>query len=243
MTRRTEGPDPDTVRAMFGSIARRYDRANTILSGGIHHLWRRRLVRWSGARGGERVLDCATGTGDLAIAFARAVGPAGEVVGTDFSADMLAPAPEKARRRGVTIRFEQADVTALPFPDASFDVSSIAFGIRNVADREAGLREMARVVRPGGRVMVLEFGQPRAALIRPLYGVYSRVILPKIGGLLTGNREAYDYLDRSAGAFPCGDEFAALMRATGAFETVEWRAYTGGIAYAYRGVVQEASSQ
>ncbi len=238
MTRRHEGPDPETVRAMFGSIARRYDRANTVLSGGIHHLWRRKLVRWSGVLVGERVLDCATGTGDLAIAFARAVGPAGDVVGTDFSSEMLAPAPEKARRRGVTIRFEQADVTALPYADDSFDVASIAFGIRNVADRVRGLAEMARVVRPGGRVMVLEFGQPSAPVIRPLFGFYSRNVLPAIGGVLTGNRQAYDYLDRSAGAFPCGDAFVALMRETGAFEAIEWRAYTGGIAYAYRGVVR-----
>lgn len=238
MTRRPEGPDPETVREMFGSIAHRYDRANTVLSGGVHHLWRRRLVRWSGVGKGERVLDCATGTGDLAIAFARAVGPSGEVVGTDFSAEMLAPAPGKARRGGVAIRFEEADVTALPYPDASFDVSSIAFGIRNVADRVAGLREMARVVRPGGRVMVLEFGQPSAPVIRPLFNIYSRKVLPWIGGVLTGNRRAYDYLDRSAGEFPCGDAFVALMRATGAFEAVEWRRYTGGIAYAYRGVVR-----
>ena len=237
MTRETGGPDPETVRAMFGSIAHRYDRANTVLSGGIHHLWRRRLVRWSGAREGERVLDCATGTGDLAIAFARAVGTSGEVIGTDFSAEMLAPAPGKAKRSGATIRFEQADVTALPYTDSSFDVASIAFGIRNVADRVKGLGEMARVVRPGGRVMVLEFGQPSAPVIGPLFNLYSRKVLPWIGGVLTGNRRAYDYLDRSAGAFPCGDAFVALMRETGAFETIEWRAYTGGIAYAYRGVV------
>ena len=238
MTRRPDGPDPETVRAMFGSIAHRYDRANTVLSGGIHHLWRRKLVRWSGASSGERVLDCATGTGDLAIAFARAVGSTGEVVGTDFSAEMLAPAPGKAARAGVGIRFEQADVTALPYPDSSFDIASIAFGIRNVADRVSGLREMARVVRPGGRVMVLEFGQPSAPVFRPLYNLYSRKILPMIGGVVTGNRRAYDYLDRSAGAFPCGDAFVALMRETGAFDAIEWRAYTGGIAYAYRGVVR-----
>ena len=238
MTRRPDGPDPETVRAMFGSIAHRYDRANTVLSGGIHHLWRRKLVRWSGASSGERVLDCATGTGDLAIAFARAVGSTGEVVGTDFSAEMLAPAPGKAARAGVGIRFEQADVTALPYPDSSFDIASIAFGIRNVADRVAGLREMARVVRPGGRVMVLEFGQPSAPVFRPLYNLYSRKILPMIGGVVTGNRRAYDYLDKSAGTFPCGDAFVAIMQETGAFESIEWRAYTGGIAYAYRGVVR-----
>lgn len=234
MTR--SGPDPGQIRAMFGSIARGYDRANNVLSGGIHHLWRRKLVRWSGAAPGDRVLDCATGTGDLAIAFARVTGPQGLVVGTDFSPEMLEPAPRKAARAGVEVRFEPADVTALPYDDASFDVASISFGIRNVVDRVAGLREMARVVRPGGRVMVLEFGQPESALFGPLYNFYSRKVLPKLGGLLTGNFEAYSYLDRSAGAFPCRDEFLALMRETGLLEDLEWRAYTGGIAYAYRGV-------
>jgi demethylmenaquinone methyltransferase/2-methoxy-6-polyprenyl-1,4-benzoquinol methylase len=238
MNRNAPGPDPETVHAMFGSIAHRYDRANTVLSGGVHHLWRRRLVNWSDVPRGGRVLDCATGTGDLAIAFARAVGPAGEVVGTDFSAAMLAPAPEKARRAGLAVRFEQADVTALPYAGDSFDVASIAFGIRNVSDRVRGLSEMARVVRPGGRVMVLEFGQPSVPLVRPLFNLYSRRVLPWIGGLLTGNRRAYDYLDQSAGAFPCGDDFAAIMRETGSFEAIEWRAYTGGIAYAYRAVVR-----
>lgn len=236
MSRAAQGPDPARIRAMFGSIARRYDRANTILSGGIHHLWRRKIVRWSGARPGDRVLDCATGTGDLAIAFAKVVGPAGDVVGTDFSPEMLAPAPRKAERDGVRVMFETADVTALPYADASFDVASIAFGIRNVADRVGGLREMARVVRPGGRVVVLEFGQPENVLLRPLFNLYSRRFLPWIGGVLTGNREAYAYLERSAGEFPCREAFLDLMRETGLLGELEWRAYTGGIAYAYRGV-------
>ncbi|MGH9456348.1 MAG: bifunctional demethylmenaquinone methyltransferase/2-methoxy-6-polyprenyl-1,4-benzoquinol methylase UbiE, partial [Thermoanaerobaculia bacterium] len=235
MSRAAQGPDPARIRAMFGSIARRYDRANTILSGGIHHLWRRKIVRWSGARPGDRVLDCATGTGDLAIAFAKVVGPAGDVVGTDFSPEMLAPAPRKAERDGVRVTFETADVTALPYADASFDVASIAFGIRNVADRVGGLREMARVVRPGGRVVVLEFGQPENVLLRPLFNLYSRRFLPWIGGVLTGNREAYAYLERSAGEFPCREAFLDLMRETGLLAALEWRAYTGGIAYAYRG--------
>jgi demethylmenaquinone methyltransferase / 2-methoxy-6-polyprenyl-1,4-benzoquinol methylase len=230
------GPDPGQIRAMFGSIARGYDRANNVLSGGIHHLWRRKLVRWSGAAPGDRVLDCATGTGDLAIAFARVVGDTGAVIGTDFSPEMLAPAPAKAERAGVSVVFETADVTALPFEDAAFDVASISFGIRNVVDRARGLREMARVVRPGGRVMVLEFGQPDSAVFGPLFNFYSRKVLPRLGGLLTGNYEAYSYLDRSAGAFPCRDEFLALMEQTGLLTRLEWRSYTGGIAYAYRGV-------
>lgn len=230
------GPDPKQIRAMFGSIARGYDRANNVLSGGIHHLWRRKLVRWSGAAPGDRVLDCATGTGDLAIAFARVVGTTGAVTGTDFSPEMLEPAPAKAERAGVKVVFQPADVTALPFDDAAFDVASISFGIRNVVDRVGGLREMARVVRPGGRVMVLEFGQPDSAVFGPLFNFYSRKVLPRLGGLLTGNYEAYSYLDRSAGAFPCRDEFLALMEQTGLLTDLECRSYTGGIAYAYRGV-------
>lgn len=236
MTRNVAGPDPTEIRAMFGSIARGYDRANTVLSMGIHHRWRRALVRWSGASRGDRVLDCATGTGDLAIAFARAVSPGGEVVATDFSPEMLEPGPEKARRNHVEVRFEPADVTALPYPDASFEVASIAFGIRNVADPLAGLREMARVLRPGGRLMVLEFGQPEGALMKPLFGFYSRRILPLIGGALTGNRAAYSYLDRSAGAFPCREDFLELLRETGMLTDLEWRAWSRGIAFAYRSV-------
>lgn len=236
MTRNVVGPDPTEIRAMFGSIARGYDRANTVLSGGIHHRWRRALVRWSGASPGDRILDCATGTGDLAIAFAQAVAPGGEVVATDFSPEMLEPGPEKARRRNLDVRFEPADVTALPYPDASFDVASIAFGIRNVADPLAGLSEMARVLRPGGRLMVLEFGQPEGGLMKPLFGFYSRRILPWIGGALTGNRAAYSYLDRSAGSFPCREEFLELMRETNRLTDLAWRSWTGGIAFAYRAV-------
>lgn len=236
MSRPASGPDPGQIRAMFGSIARGYDRANNVLSGGIHHVWRRKLVRWSGASAGDRVLDCATGTGDLAIAFARVAGASGAVTGTDFSPEMLESAPAKATRAGVKVVFETADVTALPYDDSAFDIASISFGIRNVVDRVAGLREMARVVRPGGRVMVLEFGQPESALFGPLFNFYSRKVLPRLGGLLTGNYEAYSYLDRSAGAFPCRDEFLALMEQTGLLTELEWRSYTGGIAYAYRGV-------
>lgn len=242
MTRNAAGPDPAEIRAMFGSIARGYDRANTILSGGIHHRWRKALVRWSGVVEGEAVLDCATGTGDLAIAFARAAGSRGRVVGTDFSAPMLEPAPEKARQQGVAVTFEVADVTALPFESSSFDVASIAFGIRNVADRVQALREMARVVRPGGRVMVLEFGKPDNRVVAALFRFYSRSVLPLLGGVLTGNRAAYAYLERSAAEFPAGRDFVALMEQAGNFSTIEYRSLTGGIAYAYRAIVAGGSS-
>ncbi|HEX7078127.1 MAG TPA: bifunctional demethylmenaquinone methyltransferase/2-methoxy-6-polyprenyl-1,4-benzoquinol methylase UbiE [Candidatus Eisenbacteria bacterium] len=230
-------PASADVRSMFASVARSYDRVNQILSFGMHHGWRRAAVRSSGARPGDRVLDCATGTGELALAFARAVGPSGAVVGSDFCEEMLAVAPGKAARAGLPVRFETADVLSLPYADGAFDVASIAFGIRNVEDPERGLREMARVVKPGGRVVVLEFGQPGGILLGPLFRFYSRTILPRIGGWVSGQRAAYEYLDRTASEFPAGDLFAGLMRGTGAFRDVATRALTGGIAYVYVGTV------
>ena len=216
---------------MFASIASRYDRANTILSGGVHHRWRKQAVRWSGAADGESILDCATGTGDLAIAFKKAVGKSGRVVGTDFVPEML----EIARRKRDDIQFDVADVTALPFEDAAFDISSISFGIRNVHDPERGIAELARVVKSGGRVMILEFGQPQSRLFRALYDIYRRTILPRLGGAVTGRKQAYEYLESSAAQFPSGEAFAHMMRESGAFASVEWKALTFGIAYLYKG--------
>lgn len=224
------GPDPTRIQSMFASIAKRYDRANDILSAGVHHRWRTRAVRWSGARDGDSVLDCATGTGDLAIAFKKAVG-GGRVVGTDFVPEML----EIARTKANDITFEVADVTKLPYAGAAFDISSIAFGIRNVSDPGRGIAELARVVKSGGRVMILEFGQPRNRAFGAFYNFYRRRILPHIGGAVTGRRQAYEYLESSAARFPCGEEFAQLMRASGSFRSVEWRPLTFGIAYLYKG--------
>jgi len=220
---------------MFASIARRYDAANEVLSLGVHRGWRRAAVRLSGALPGDRVLDCATGTGDLALAFKRTVGPSGEVVGTDFCAEMLAPAPAKARRAGLDVRFEVADALALPFADASFDVASIGFGIRNVDDPVRCLREMARVVRPGGRVVVLEFGQPRGAF-GALFRAYSRGVMPLVGGFLTGNRAAYEYLPRTAARFPAGDKFLDLMREADCFASAAAHPLTFGTAFVYLGI-------
>jgi demethylmenaquinone methyltransferase/2-methoxy-6-polyprenyl-1,4-benzoquinol methylase len=224
------------VRRMFASIAPRYDATNQLLSLGVHRLWRRSAVRLSGVRPGDRVLDCATGTGDLALAFQRKVGRAGLVVGTDFCGPMLAPAPAKAAAAGLPVRFGQADALALPFGRGSFDVCSIAFGIRNVDDPTACLREMARVVKPGGRVVVLEFGQP-AGPFGALFRLYSSAVMPLVGGLVTGNRDAYRYLPRTAASFPAGERFLALARASRAFAEVRATPLTFGTAYVYVGLV------
>jgi demethylmenaquinone methyltransferase / 2-methoxy-6-polyprenyl-1,4-benzoquinol methylase len=226
------GPDAAKIRMMFASIAARYDRANTILSAGVHHRWRRRAVSRANAKKGDEVLDCATGTGDLAIAFRRAVGATGRVVGTDFSPEML----ELARAKAPDIAFGPADVMALPYADSTFDIVSIAFGIRNVAEPRRAIAEMGRVARPGGRVVVLEFGQPRSRAFAALYNFYRRRILPHVGAAITGQRSAYDYLETSAARFPSGDDFVNLMRDSAPFVEVMSEPLTLGIAWLYVGV-------
>jgi demethylmenaquinone methyltransferase / 2-methoxy-6-polyprenyl-1,4-benzoquinol methylase len=223
------------VRDMFASIAPRYDAANDLLSLGVHQSWRRAAVEAARLIPRQRVLDCATGTGDLALALAKAVGDSGEVVATDFCAPMLKPAPAKALRRGLRVQFSVADALALPFKENSFDAATIAFGIRNVDDPLRCLREMARVVKPGGRVVVLEFGQPRGAF-GALFKLYSRSVMPLVGGLVTGNRAAYEYLPRTAAAFPAGAQFLSLMDAAGSFQSRSARSLTFGTAFVYCGV-------
>ena len=227
----------EQVRDMFSSIAPRYDVTNEVMSFGIHRLWRNATVRASGAAQGMKVLDCATGTGDLAFAFKRAVGEAGEVIGTDFCEPMLVHAREKAKTSGVPLVFEQADAMSLPYPNNRFDLASISFGIRNVDDPVKCLRELARVVRPGGKVVVLEFGQPHG-LFGALHRFYSRFFMPLIGWLLTGNKSAYEYLPRTAWKFPAGEKFLGMMDESGAFSARSAKALTGGIAYIYVGTVK-----
>lgn len=227
----------ETVREMFADIAPDYDRTNTILSFGVHHLWRRTTVKKSGAKPGDRVLDCASGTGDLAIAFRKVVGPDGSVEGTDFCAPMLELARPKAASRGFEdIRWAVQDVLDLTYQDDQFDLASISFGIRNVDDPKRGLAEMARVVKPGGRVVVLEFGRPRGPF-GSVYDWYSTRILPRVGGWVSGHQEAYEYLDKTSGEFPHGEAFLDIMRATEAFSAVNAYPLTGGIAYLYVGEV------
>jgi demethylmenaquinone methyltransferase/2-methoxy-6-polyprenyl-1,4-benzoquinol methylase len=225
------------VKDMFASIAPKYDTANSILSLGIHHVWRNKTVELSGAKTGSRVLDCATGTGDLALAFKKTVGDSGYVLGTDFCTEMMETAPAKSAKKQLHVDFEVADAMNLQYDDKSFDIASISFGIRNVDNPIIALSEMARVVKSGGTIVVLEFGQPNG-LFGSFYSWYSKYIIPYIGGILTGNADAYRYLPKTAAIFPCREEFTDLMLKTGYIESATFYSLTFGIAFLYIGKVK-----
>jgi demethylmenaquinone methyltransferase/2-methoxy-6-polyprenyl-1,4-benzoquinol methylase len=218
---------------MFAAIAKRYDRINSVLSFGLHYTWRRRAATYSGVPSGAAVLDLCTGTADLALAFARRVGPEGNIVATDFCATILQYGTAKARKRRVPIRFALADAQALPFQDATFDCVTVAFGLRNVDCLKTALREMYRVLRPGGVALVVEFGQPQGRLLAPLYRSYARYVMPYLGGWLSGHRDAYTYLPRTAAVFPAAERFCEEM-ARQAFTHIQAQALNGGIVYLYR---------
>jgi demethylmenaquinone methyltransferase/2-methoxy-6-polyprenyl-1,4-benzoquinol methylase len=222
----------NAVHRMFSRIAPRYDRANRWMSFGTDQRVRRRAVSLSEVRPGDAVLDCATGTGDLALLFDQAMGGRGRVVGTDFNADMLALAERKTGARGERLEWQVQDTQELQFPDETFDIVSIAYGIRNVENPDRALASMHRVLKPGGRLVVLEFGQPPAAL-KPFYLMYNRFVIPLIGGLAGGDRDAYRYLQRTSDAFPYGESFVGMIRAAGHWRSVIARPAMFGVNYIY----------
>ena len=204
------------VRAMFDAIAPRYDLLNSLLSARLHHGWRRVAAAQAALRPGDTALDVCTGTGDLAIQLARRVGREGRVIGGDFSLPMLRLGERKARRCApAVVRMTLADAQALPYPSDVFDAVTVAFGIRNVADIERGLGEMARVARPGGRVVILEFNQPRNRALRALWRWLSFRFIPLVGGLVSGRRHAYEYLPSSVDVFQTREELTSLMERAG----------------------------
>ena len=230
---------------MFGAIAPKYDRMNHLLSMNVDRYWRWRTVRTLRPSGAEPVLDVCCGTGDLAFAFWRYLGGNTPIIATDFCPEMLEIGRQKAERFGIdhNMEFIEADAQALPFDDDRFQIVSVAFGLRNVSDTDAGLREMARVCRPGGRVAVLEFSLPRRQPMRAVYGFYFRQILPRIGQQLAKNEhEAYDYLPTSVCEFPEGEALAERMRAAGLTD-VQIRPLTFGIATLYIGTARSESSR
>ncbi len=220
---------------MFARIAGRYDLLNHLLSCGIDRGWRRRTVREAAGAGGlagQCVVDVCCGTGDLALEFRRA---GARVVGVDFTPEMLRIARPKSGA-GEPVIFARGDALRLPVRSASADVASVAFGVRNLADADAGLRELARVVRPGGRVLVLEFSPPPKGLLGAVYGVYFTRVVPLLGGLVSGDREAYRYLPRTVSAWPGPDRVRAQMESVGLADC-GYRALTGGLACLHWGRV------
>jgi demethylmenaquinone methyltransferase/2-methoxy-6-polyprenyl-1,4-benzoquinol methylase len=217
---------------MFDRIAGLYDRMNSVMTAGLHHQWRRRAADLAALAPGDRALDVATGTGDLALELADRVAPGGEVVGVDFSERMLELAQAKGGNR---VRFESGNALALAFPDGAFDAATVGFGARNFSDLERGLSEMARVVRPGGRVVVLEITTPRRPPLSTFFELWFDRAVPALGRLV--DSDAYSYLPTSVRRFPGPDELAAIMSRCGLGQ-IRYVLTAGGIIALHVGVVQ-----
>ena len=225
------------IRSMFGNIAPSYDLLNHLLSLNVDHYWRWRTTRIVPPSGAAPILDLCTGTGDLALAYDRAAHGQAPIVGADFCHPMLIRAIAKAQhqRAGQRIRFLEADAQQLPFPDDHFQIATVAFGLRNVTDTDRGIAEMVRVTRPGGKVAILEFSQPRGWLFGRLYRLYFRRVLPLIGQMISRSKDnAYRYLPASVQEFPDGEALALRLRRQGLTD-VAWYPLTLGIATLYVG--------
>ena len=221
------------VAGVFDSVAARYDLMNDLMSGGLHRLWKRLAIERSGVRPGDRVLDVAGGTGDLARLLARRVAPRGEVVLTDINRAMLRVGRNRLLDEGLVLPVVQCDAEALPFPSASFDCVTIGFGLRNVTRKERALAEITRLLRPGGRVLVLEFSQV-LELLQPLYDFYSFQVLPRLGKLVVGDEASYRYLAESIRMHPDQEELKAMMQAAG-LDKVDYLSLAGGVVAIHRG--------
>jgi demethylmenaquinone methyltransferase/2-methoxy-6-polyprenyl-1,4-benzoquinol methylase len=229
------------IQEMFQSVAWRYDLANDVLSFGTHHFWKRLAVKKTDIKAGYHALDLCTGTGDIAFLLAKAAAPNGKITAIDFSSRMLDLAKKKYAqlmakqrfsKRIAPIDFILGDVCEIPLPDNSVDVVTIGFGIRNVDDPIRCLNEVKRVLKPEGKLVVLEFGQPKLAGFSSVYQFYSKFIMPSIGGFITGNREAYQYLPRTSAQFPAGERFMSLLQQAG-LSAQKSISLFAGIAYIY----------
>jgi demethylmenaquinone methyltransferase/2-methoxy-6-polyprenyl-1,4-benzoquinol methylase len=224
------------VAGVFHSVAQKYDVMNDLMSFGVHRLWKRFTIEMSGVRTGHRVLDLAGGTGDLAAKFSRIVGPDGQVILSDINDSMLKVGRERLVDRGIAgnIEYVQANAEALPFPDNYFNAITIAFGLRNVTDKDKALRSMYRVLKPGSPLLVLEFSKPVLKPLKPIYDTYSFKILPMMGKLIADDAESYQYLAESIRMHPDQDTLKAMMQDAG-FERTEYFNLTGGIVALHRG--------
>ncbi len=224
-------PKKEQVAGMFDAIAPRYDFLNHALSLGIDRGWRKKTIRAIAAGAPQKILDVATGTADLAIAAAKAI-PSAHITGVDISEGMLEMGRKKLRGLSGRVVLQSGDSEALPFPDAHFDAVMAAYGVRNFENLEAGLREMARVTKPGGRVAVLEFSRPKAFPVKQLYGFYFRAVLPLLGRLISKHSRAYTYLPESVQAFPEGFDFVRMLERCG-FSAATARPLSFGISTLY----------
>ena len=225
------------VGEVFTSVAGKYDLMNDLMSFGIHRLWKRHFVATSGVRRGDRVLDLAGGTGDIAALLVDRVGRDGEVVIGDINAEMLGVGRDRLTDRGIVepLRYVRLDASALPFPDQYFNAVTIAFGLRNVTDKPAALAEMRRVLKPGGKAMVLEFSEVGEPLLKPLYDLHSFEILPRLGQLFAGDAASYRYLAESIRKHPNQEALRQLMQDAG-FDRVEYRNLSAGIVAIHTGI-------
>lgn len=225
------------VGEVFSSVARRYDVMNDLMSLGIHRLWKRHFIVTAGLRPGDQVLDLAGGSGDISLLMAREVGPDGLVVLSDINAQMLSVGRDRVLDAGASARIACARINAeaLPFGDRSFDVVTIAFGLRNVTDKLQALKEMRRVLKLGGRALVLEFSALRAPLLKPLYDLYSFKVLPWLGQRIAGDAHSYRYLAESIRRHPDQEALAELLREAG-LDLVKFRSLSGGLVAIHSGV-------
>lgn len=224
------------VANVFNSVAKKYDIMNDVMSFGIHRLWKRYTIDCSGVRKGMKVLDIAGGTGDLTAQFSRRVGPTGEVVLADINQAMLDVGRDKLRNMGIVdnVDYVQANAEELPFESDRFDIITIAFGLRNVTDKQKALESMFRVLKPGGRLLVLEFSKPVPPLLSQAYDFYSFNVLPKMGQLVAGDADSYQYLAESIRMHPDQETLKGMMETAG-YEQVTYHNLTGGIVALHRG--------
>jgi len=226
------------VRGVFDSVAGNYDLMNDLMSGGLHRLWKRFALAQTGLRPGQHALDVASGTGDLGAGLARQVGRDGLAVLTDINREMLVRGRDRLLDQGIASQaaFVLANAESLPFPDRSFDCVTIGFGLRNVTDKPAALASMRRVLKPGGRLLVLEFSKPTLEFLKPAYDAYSFNVLPRLGGIVAGDAASYRYLAESIRMHPDQATLAAMMRDAGC-DDARWHNLAGGIVALHVGVV------
>lgn len=236
MTNPSLNKDPKNIKNMFASIANSYDKANKVMTFGLDKKWRKQVVQYSAAQKHDLVLDCATGTGDLAFCFESMLQT--NTTGIDFCKEMITIAKQKANTNNSKVSFQTADMTELPFENNHFNACSVAYGIRNTNNIQQALKEMARVTKPKGYLVILETGNSSLFFVKQSMSFYTKHIMPLLGGWISGKKQAYQYLNESSLAFPSGKDFIKLLNDTGYFENVEFQSLCLGASFLYKAQVK-----